>query len=79
VRVIGYARVSTEEQGLSGAGLEARRQAIIGECERRGWTLIKIAEDAGSDKNMKRPDIRAALDVLAARDRRRWWSRSWTV
>ena len=66
MRVIGYVRVSTEEQGLSGAGLQAQRAAIIAECKRRGWTLIRIAEDVGSGKDLKRPGIRAALDALAA-------------
>ena len=69
MRVIGYVRVSTEEQGMSGAGLQAQRAAIIAECERRGWTLVEIAEDVGrSGKDLKRPGIRAALDMLAAGD-----------
>jgi DNA invertase Pin-like site-specific DNA recombinase len=68
MHVIGYVRVSTEEQGLSGAGLQAQRAAIIAECERRGWELIEIAEDVGSGKTLKRPGIRAALDTLAAGD-----------
>jgi DNA invertase Pin-like site-specific DNA recombinase len=68
VRVIGYVRVSTEEQGMSGAGLQAQRAAIIAECGRRGWELIEIAEDVGSGKNLKRPGIRAALDTLATGD-----------
>lgn len=66
MHVIGYVRVSTEEQGLSGAGLQAQRAAIIAESERRGWTLIEIIEDVGSGKSLKRPGIRAALDTLAA-------------
>ena len=67
MHVVGYVRVSTEEQGLSGAGLQAQRAAIVAECERRGWTLVEIAEDVGrSGKNLKRPGIRAALDMLAA-------------
>jgi DNA invertase Pin-like site-specific DNA recombinase len=68
VRVIGYVRVSTEEQGMSGAGLQAQRAAIIAECGRRGWELIEIAEDVGSGKNLKRRGIRAALDTLARGD-----------
>jgi DNA invertase Pin-like site-specific DNA recombinase len=67
LQVIGYVRVSTEEQGMSGAGLQAQRSVIISECERRGWTLIGIAEDIGrSGKDLKRPGVQAALEALAA-------------
>lgn len=44
---IGYVRVSTLEQSESGLGLEAQRQAIRSEAERRGWNLVAIHEDAG--------------------------------
>lgn len=44
--VIGYVRVSTEEQAGSGAGLEAQRAAILVEAERRGWRLVEIIQDA---------------------------------
>lgn len=66
--VIGYVRVSTEEQAHSDAGLEAQRSAIREECRRRGWDLLAIHEDAGvSGKEMtKRPALGAALDQLAA-------------
>jgi DNA invertase Pin-like site-specific DNA recombinase len=47
MRVIGYVRVSTEEQAVSGAGLEAQRRAIAAECKRRGWELVETIEDAG--------------------------------
>lgn len=64
-RVIGYVRVSTDEQADSGAGLAAQRSAIEAECERRGWELVEVAEDAGySGKDLKRPAIRATLDRL---------------
>lgn len=67
MHVIGYVRVSTEEQGLSGLGLQAQRAAIIAECGRRGWTLVNIAEDVGrSGKDLKRPGVRVALDALAS-------------
>ncbi len=65
MRVIGYVRVSTEEQKSSGAGLQAQRRAIISECERRGWHLVEVIEDAGfSAKDMKRPGVQEALRVL---------------
>lgn len=69
MRVLGYVRVSTDEQSDSGAGLEAQRRAIVAECERRGWHLVEVVEDAGfSAKDLKRPGIQAALHALQAGD-----------
>jgi DNA invertase Pin-like site-specific DNA recombinase len=65
MRVIGYVRVSTEEQTNSGAGLAAQRAAVKAECERRGWQLVDVIEDAGySAKDLKRPGIQIALETL---------------
>jgi Resolvase, N terminal domain len=65
VRVIAYVRVSSEEQAESRAGLEAQRAAIQRECERRGWQIAGVIEDAGfSAKDLKRPGVRAALEEL---------------
>ena len=65
-RVVGYVRVSTGEQAESGAGLEAQRQAIRLECDRRGWELVAIHEDAGaSGKSLKgRPALAAAIEQV---------------
>jgi len=67
-RVVGYIRVSTEEQGGSGAGLEAQRDAIRGECERRGWALLRIDEDVLSGRTMRRPGLQVALESCRAGD-----------
>jgi DNA invertase Pin-like site-specific DNA recombinase len=65
MQVLGYVRVSTDEQGKSGAGLEAQRTAIVAECKRRGWELIEVIEDAGfSAKDLKRPGVQEALRAL---------------
>jgi DNA invertase Pin-like site-specific DNA recombinase len=65
VQVIAYVRVSSEEQADSRAGLEAQRAAIQRECERRGWQILEVIEDAGfSAKDLKRPGVRAALEEL---------------
>jgi DNA invertase Pin-like site-specific DNA recombinase len=66
MRVIGYTRVSTDGQAESGAGLEAQEAAIRSECERRGWTLLRIASDTGSGKSMAKRD--ALADALADLD-----------
>src|SRR6187401_580867 len=67
MRVIGHVRVSTEEQALSGAGLEAQRRVIQAECRRRGWELVETIEDAGySAKDLKRPGVQEALRALEA-------------
>jgi DNA invertase Pin-like site-specific DNA recombinase len=69
VQVIGYVRVSTEEQSISGAGLAAQRTAIEAECLRREWHLVEVIEDAGySAKDMKRPGVQVALETLREGD-----------
>lgn len=68
-RIIGYVRVSTEEQADSRLGLEAQRAAILSEVRRRGWDEAELAfvEDAGfTAKNLDRPGIRSALKALEA-------------
>src|SRR5450631_4374016 len=69
MQVIGYVRVSTEEQSTSGAGLAAQRTAIEAECLHRGWHLVEVIEDAGySAKDMKRPGVQIALETLRRGD-----------
>ena len=64
--VIGYLRVSTDEQGDSGAGLEAQRATIGAEAARRGWGEIRVFTDVASGKSTKRrTQLAAALHELA--------------
>jgi len=64
---VAYCRVSTEEQAVSGLGLNAQERAIQRECERRGLDLIALHTDAGmSAKTRKRPALEAALADLDA-------------
>jgi DNA invertase Pin-like site-specific DNA recombinase len=68
-RVLGYVRVSTEEQGRSGAGLAAQRAAIRRTCEERGWELVEVVEDRGfSAKSLERPGITGVLERLNTGD-----------
>lgn len=68
--VVGYVRVSTDEQADSGAGLAAQRAAIATEAERRGWRLLSVHEDAGaSGKSLAgRPGLQTALEAIERGD-----------
>ncbi len=63
MHVIGYVRVSTEEQERSGLGVEAQTEAIIQEAARRGWTVEVLADLGCSGKQVNR-ELRRALDLL---------------
>jgi DNA invertase Pin-like site-specific DNA recombinase len=56
MRIIGYCRVSTAEQGDSGAGLEAQEAKIRAEVAHRGWELVDIRHDVASGKSMRKRD-----------------------
>lgn len=68
--VVGYIRVSTEQQAESGAGMAVQRHAIEEHCERHGLVLAQVYEDDGvSAKSVRnRPGLSEALDVLANGD-----------
>lgn len=62
LKAMGYVRVSTVEQET---GLEAQREAILSECERRGWSVVGIVEDHGhSARDLRRPGVQSVLDAL---------------
>ncbi len=65
--VVGYLRVSTEEQAMSGLGLADQRAAIEAEAQRKAWESVEYVTDDGySAKSLARPGITEALDRLRA-------------
>jgi DNA invertase Pin-like site-specific DNA recombinase len=65
-KAIAYIRVSTEEQGESGLGLEAQSQVIADYCTVHGIELIATALEVQSGKSTKnRPVLRQALERAA--------------
>ncbi|GAA1850083.1 recombinase family protein [Microbacterium koreense] len=69
--MIGYLRVSTEEQASSGLGLDAQRDTIQRYATAHGWNVLWY-EDAGlSAKSLARPQLQAALDRLDTSPKRR--------
>lgn len=66
--VIGYARVSTDEQAASGLSIEAQRARIRAYCEARGWTLADVVIDAGfSASTLERPGMAKVRKLMAER------------
>ncbi|MGI1849941.1 recombinase family protein [Rhodococcus sp. SJ] len=63
--MLGYVRVSTEEQADSRLGLEAQEAALRDEAERRGWDLT-ILRDEGLSGSQVNPGLRDALEHLAS-------------
>lgn len=69
MRALGYTRVSTEDQAVSGLGLEAQRSQIARAVLQRDWQLLDIAADEGfSGKSLERPGLHSALHRIAAGD-----------
>ena len=64
-RVLGYIRVSTEEQANSGLSLESQRQKLQQYCDLHDHDLVDIVEDAGeSAKNLNRPGMKQVIKAI---------------
>ena len=66
--VVGYLRVSTEEQAVSGLGLEAQRATIAARADAEGWTVVSWLTDegvSGAVAPVERPGLSAALDAVS--------------
>src|SRR4051812_27612886 len=68
-KVVGYVRVSTEEQATAGHGLEVQERAIRSFCESQGYELVDIISDPGVS-GAKRPEdrdgFRRVIELAAA-------------
>lgn len=66
MRLIGYCRVSSEEQAREGLSLALQADKIQAYCDLNDYTLIEIITDAGiSAKNISgRPGLKRALDMV---------------
>jgi len=61
--LIGYIRVSTKDQGVSGNGLEAQHAAILKFAADNGYELVEIVKEVASGKLglQDRPVLKAAI------------------
>ena len=69
-RAIVYLRVSTDEQGASGLGLEAQEQAARDAADRLGLDVVGVFTDvaSGAASIEKRPGLLGAIDALGRGD-----------
>jgi len=63
MRVIGYLRVSTDRQDY---GVDAQREIISREAERRGWDVHYIVDHGKSARSLRRDGVQQALALLDA-------------
>lgn len=70
LRLIGYCRVSTEEQAKDGVSLDAQRARIGAWCAAQGYELVRVEVDEGiSAKTIDaRPGLRRVLEAVRARE-----------
>ena len=62
LKAVGYARVSTAEQGQHGVSLAAQRERIEAFCKSRGWLLVRVYTDVASGKDLKRSGLQRLLE-----------------
>lgn len=64
-RIVGYCRVSTEEQAQEGVSLDAQREKLEQYAALYGYDLVNVLVDAGiSGKSLNRPALQEALALL---------------
>jgi len=60
-KAISYIRVSTDNQGKTGYGLEDQRQRIVEFCDDEGFELIEFFCDVDSGSKSNRPELMKAI------------------
>lgn len=63
MKYIEYYRVSTEQQGNSGLGLETQRTTVLNYIKHNGNELVAEFTEAESGKNDKRPELLRAIQT----------------
>src|SRR5437868_2250738 len=64
---IAYYRVSTDQQGRSGLGIEAQKASVAAHVSQAGGRLVDEYEEVESGKRNDRPRLAAALAACRAR------------
>jgi site-specific DNA recombinase len=69
MQVIGYTRVSTEDQAREGVSLAAQHVKIEAYTLVKDWALVEVIRDEGvSAKSLVRPGLQRLLALVEARE-----------
>ena len=64
-RVLGYVRVSTQEQAKEGYSIDEQIERLTAFCKAKGWTIVKIYTDAGfSGGSTERPALHELINAV---------------
>src|SRR4051794_17157746 len=66
MKVLGYLRVSTSEQAVSGDSLEAQRQQVTGYAMMKGWSVAEFFVEAGVSGSVPLAERPEGARLLAA-------------
>jgi len=64
LRIVGYARVSTDDQALNGVSMDAQERRLRAHAKAHGYTLVGVERDNGTSGKVaprKRPGLNRAL------------------
>jgi DNA invertase Pin-like site-specific DNA recombinase len=64
--IVTYLRVSTQQQGRSGLGLEAQQKAVSDYLNGGDWNVLANLVEVESGKNSKRPKLLEAIELCQA-------------
>ena len=66
MKVIAYARVSTEDQASNGVSLALQEAKLRAYAEAKDWSIARVVSEDASGKNLNRPGLQGALDAVKA-------------
>jgi len=70
MNVIGYARVSTEDQAREGVSIESQIEKITAYCVAKDWDLINVYVDEGvSAQTLNRPGIQEIITSFSSKSK----------
>lgn len=66
MRLVGYCRVSTEQQSSEGHSLEAQAAKVATYCDLYDYQLVATISEQGSAKSLKRDGLQQAIEMIRA-------------